>query len=86
MPLLLLILNGGFAFTTVLIACELGHRMNCSFERILFTIEQFDWYLFPIEIQRMLPLIIAIAQQPVTLECFGSIECSRQVFKNVGID
>lgn len=83
MPLLLLILDGIFAFTTVLIACELGHRMNSSFERIVFTIEQLDWYLFPIEVQRMLPMIIAIAQQPVTLECFGSIMCNREVFKNV---
>lgn len=31
-------------------------------------------------------MIIANAQEPVELECFGSIKCSRDVFKNVGID
>lgn len=85
MPLFMLILCGIFSLTIVLIACELGQRMSDAFDEMNFTIGQFDCYLFPIEIQRMLPLIIANAQQPVTLECFGSIKCTREVFKNVGI-
>ena len=67
------------------IACEISQRVNDAFNGLNLTIHQFDWYLFPIEIQRMLPMIIVVAQQPVTLECFGSISCSREVFKNVGI-
>lgn len=78
-------LNGVIALTAVFIACELSQRMNDAFDGIDATIAQFDWYLFPIKIQRTLPMIIANAQQPVTLECFGSIVCSRQVFGKVGI-
>lgn len=83
MPLLLLILNGVFGLAAVFIASELGQRITDAFEKIDSTIEKFDWYLFPIEIKQMLPMIIAIAQQPATIACFGSINCTRDVFKNV---
>lgn len=77
------IFNGICGIVTVFIICELCQRMADGFVKIEITIEQFHWYLFPIEIQRMLPVIIAVAQQPVTLECFGSIACTRDVFKDV---
>lgn len=83
--LVLPFINGIFAFGTVLIACEIGQRMNEAFDKINFTIDQFNWYSFPIGMQQMLPIIIAVAQQPITLECFGSIKCTREVFKKVGI-
>lgn len=76
-------LNGIEGLVIVFIVSELGQRLNNAFEEIDLTIEQFDWYIFPIEIQRMLPMIIANAQQTVSLECFGSIACAREVFKNV---
>lgn len=79
-------LNGCFSFVFMFMICELGQRMNDAFDKIDSTIEKLDWYLFPNEIQRMVPTIMAIAQQPVTLRCFGSIVCTRDVFKDVGID
>lgn len=84
MSLLLLILCGIIGFTLLFIACELSHRMTCAFDEINLTIEKLNWYLFPIEVKRMLPMIIATAQEPVALECFGSISCTRDVLKNVG--
>lgn len=78
-------LNGFFCLALVLNDCELGQRMTDAFEEINFTLNQFEWYLFPIEIKRMLPAIIANAQKTVAVECFGSIACNRDVFKNVGI-
>lgn len=83
--LLVPLVDGIIGVATVFISCELGQRMSDSFDKINFTIDQLDWYLFPIKIQRMLPMIIEIAQEPVELECFGSIACIREVFKNVGI-
>lgn len=85
MPLLLLTLSGIISLALVFVACELGQRMGDAFEEIDYTIEQLDWYLFPMEIQRMLPMIIAIAQPPVLLECWGNIACTRDVFKHVCI-
>lgn len=78
------IIDGGAGLIAVLIACELGHRMADAFDEVYFAIKQFDWYLFPIEGKRMLPMAIVIAEQPISLECFGSITCTRDVFKNVG--
>lgn len=67
----------------VFIVCELGQRMTDAFEKIDISMDHLDWYLFPIEIQRQLPMIIVVAQQSVLLESFGSIGCTREVFKNV---
>lgn len=86
MVLLLPVINGMIGLILVFIACELGQRINCAFDDINHTIEQSEWYLFPGEIKRMFPVIIANAQEPVSLECFGSIACTREVFKNVGIN
>lgn len=81
MSLLLLILCGIIGFTLLFVACELSHRMTCAFDTVNVYIEQLNWYLFPIEVKRMLPMIIATA-----LECFGSISCTRGVLKSVGIE
>lgn len=78
-------LNGIIGLAAVFITCELGEKMSDAFVEINFTIDQFNWYLFPIDIKRMLPIIMANAQQPVTLEFFGSISCIRDVFKKVRI-
>lgn len=63
MSLLLLILCGIIGFTLLFVACELSHRMTCAFDTVNVYIEQLNWYLFPIEVKRMLPMIIATAQE-----------------------
>lgn len=72
-----------YAFCTLFIACELGQRMQDSFDGITSMICQCDWQLFSIKVKRMLPTALAVLQQPVSLECFGSILCTREVFKKV---
>lgn len=67
----------------LLIPCELGTRMSNSFIEITHEIEQLNWYLFPIEAQKILPIIVIIVQEPVMIQCFGSISCARETFKNV---
>lgn len=70
----------------VFISCELGERngtLFCTFED---EINQFDWYQFPMRIQRMLPPILMIAQEPVVVKCFGSASCTRKQFQKVNID
>ena len=72
-----------YAFGVVLIICELGQQLSNAFEEIGDKIEDFDWYTFPLEIQRYLPNLLMAAQQAVVLECFGSISGSRDTFKKV---
>lgn len=69
----------GLAF----IPCELGERTSGTFVEICDEIDNFDWYAFPMKIQKILPLILINAQEPVAIECFGSIACARDVFKRV---
>lgn len=86
MILWLPVFNAIIGFATAFIACELGQRMTDAFNQVNSAVGKSDWYLFPMEIKRMLPMVIAIAQQPVSMECFGSIKCARDCFKNVSID
>ena len=74
-----------YAFGVLLITCELGQQINLAFIDCSDMIDQFDWYLFPIEIQRMLPLILNFAQQPIEVKCFGSAACDRETFKYVRV-
>lgn len=73
-----------YGFGAVLISCDLGQRMSDRWGEINSTIVQLKWYLFPNELKRFLPIIIAAAQQPVKLVCFGRFSLSREVFKKVG--
>lgn len=80
---LVLILEAMYAFGVLIIACELGQRINLAFEECNDMIDQFEWYLFPVEIQRLLPLLWLVAQQPIEIVCFGSKACDRDTFKQV---
>lgn len=62
---------------------ELGERLTQAFWVISDTIEQFKWYRFPLNIKRLLPMIINEVHVPVVLNCFGSTACVRGSFKNV---
>lgn len=65
------------------IACELSQRINLAFDECNDMIEQFEWYLLPAEMQRMLPFIMHFAQQPIHINCFGSTAYGRGLFKYV---
>lgn len=83
MELFLMILSALYAFGAVFLVCELCQRISNGCEGFNDKIDQFKWYLFPAKIQRALPAIIINVQQPVYVECFGSIACDRETFKRV---
>lgn len=70
---------------SIFITCELCQRISNEFDEINDMIGQFHWYCFPIEINRMLPMILMSTQQTVVFECFGSITCNRETFKKVSL-
>lgn len=63
--------------------CEIGERMSNAVFEIEDEIAQFDWYSFPLEIQKILPIIIVNVQKPINIDCFGSISATRDTFKEV---
>lgn len=74
-----------YAFGVLFIACELGQRVNLAFAKCSEMVDQIKWYLFPAEIQRMLPMILNFTQQPFEIACFGSTRCDRDTFKWVSL-
>lgn len=64
------------AFSVVIPVCEISQRWTDTLEKINDVFVQFDWYLFPNKIQRMLPTILILTQQPLlsALEVFQVIE------------
>lgn len=81
--LLLIISEASAGIAGVFLSCDLGQRSSDNWNAINLKFDQFDWYLFPNELKRILPIIIAVAQQPAELKCFGSFSLSREVFKKV---
>lgn len=75
--------EAGYSLTVVFLVCELCQRATDAFYEINHTVDEFDWYLYPIEIQRMLPTILVVTQKIVGQECFGSILCVRNTFMKV---
>lgn len=74
---------GFWAIALVYIVCEFGQRFSDAFSNFNDALGQFHWYLLPIDVQRMLAIIIINAQQSVVVTCFGSISCERETFKKV---
>lgn len=72
-----------YSFALIFLFCEMSERVRASFEMINGAIYEMDWTAFPMETQRMMPVILAVAQRPVQLQAFGTTACSRQTFKTV---
>lgn len=62
---------------------EFGQQLRNAFGEIDHVFDQFNWYLFPIEVKRILPTVILYVQQPVQLKFFGSYSCNREHSKRV---
>lgn len=77
------VLQAFYALCIVFIACELCERLTIAYAELEQKIEQFEWYAFPIKAQRLLPILMLNAQQPITLQCFGGISTNREAFKKV---
>ena len=67
----------------VFFLCEICQQFTNLFEKITDLLQQSKWYLFPNEVQRLLPIIIINAQQPIVIGCFGMVQGSRDQFKQV---
>lgn len=72
-----------YGFGVVLFACELGQRVTNLFSGVNDMIEHFQWYSYPNKMQKVLLIIMIVAQQPVEFQCFGSTSANRDTFKKV---
>lgn len=47
------------------------------------TMGHLNWYLFPKDIQRMLPTVMIVTQKVIVLRGFEDFSCTRGSFQNV---
>lgn len=73
-------------FGLVFLSCEIGQRLTDTFDEIYRKFKKSAWYLFPIEVQRMLPTILIGVQETIVFDCFGILDISREQFKKVNTD
>lgn len=74
---------GCCAFTEILFTSEIGQIFGDRFEEINIKIDELDWYLLPMKIQRMLPTAMINMQESTLITCFGTLTCSRETMKMV---
>lgn len=73
-----------FALGIIFACCEFGHKLSEAFDQIdYYIIGKLRWYNLPMYTRKMLPIVIMSAQEPATLNVFGSISCTRVDFKTV---
>lgn len=72
-------------WTSVLnfLVCELGQWVTNRYDQLGDELIACDWHLLPIEIQRLYLIFLLNTQQPVHIECYGGIQCSRDTLKKV---
>lgn len=73
------------SFVGIFALCELGTQVKSQFKTLNSALFQLEWYLLPVELQRMLLIFMMGAQDAVLLRGYGNIECTRDAFKNVSI-
>lgn len=61
--------------------CYSGDFVTTHFKSINDTMWRCEWYFYSKKIQRLLPFMIMMAQNPVYLRGFGNIRCTLETFK-----
>ena len=72
-----------WSFVLIFCVCEFGETITSQFRMFNVELCHCNWYLFPIEVQRMLVIFMADVQQPTFIQGYGNTVCIREVFKKV---
>ena len=72
-----------WSFIMIFFYCELGETVSDQFVEFDDELCQCNWYLYPMEIQKMLLIFMCEAQQLTLFRGYANIECTRDSFKNV---
>lgn len=70
-------------FMTIFLCCEFGERVINQCELFSDAFGRCDWYLLPIEVRRMLPIILMNFQQPGIIRGYANTVCTREACKLV---
>lgn len=70
-------------FLIIFLVCECGQIVTIQFDIFNDLLNQCNWYYLPIELQRMLVVVLVGAQYPTQFQGYGNVECTRDSFKKV---
>lgn len=70
-------------YCVIFIICELGERVTNEFDDVDNVVCELNWYLFPLNIQKMLPIAMIGTVKPVIIRGYGNCMSTREAFKNV---
>lgn len=76
---------GFWVCALLLLVGEVGQKLSEKFTEINGVMDQLNWYAYPREVKRMLPMILTNLQQPVIIKCFVFIFCDREYSKRVSL-
>lgn len=72
-----------WAFTMVLIFCELGELVSSQYDQFYEKLCKCDWFLVSVEMQRVLMIVMTNSQQPIFIRGYANIVCIRNTLKTV---
>lgn len=68
---------------TLFLFCYIGDRVTQRFENIGDAVYQLEWYTLPLDMQRSLAIVIALAQRRIYVRGFANVRSTREMFKKV---
>lgn len=74
-----------YSLLLIFVFCEFGERVCSEFNVFNEELCRCDWYLFPLEMQKMLLIILSSTQQPASIQGYANTQCTRDAFKSVNI-
>lgn len=76
---------GFWSLIQIFVFCEFGENVSEQFGKLNKAIYKCRWYSFPMDMQKMIQIILVSTQQPVNLRGYGNVECSREAFNRVSL-
>lgn len=72
-----------YSYTGLFLLCYYGDKVTSTFEDLRDFIYLSDWQLFPLEMQKYMPIMLMFAHEMVYMHAFAEIHCTLQTFEQV---
>lgn len=72
-----------WSFAVTFLICNFGEDVTTKFIMCDRAMYECQWYRFPNEVQKMLPIIMISTQSPLIFRGFANVFCTRETFKRV---
>lgn len=65
------------------VLCLTGDDVRAQFEMVNDLFDECGWYEFPLNTQKLLPMMLIMIQKPVYIQGYMNTRCTRDAFKTV---